>query len=76
MNAKEAEHYVNDTDVKRHHLITAFLEKKPQNIDCLFDATINSSAFSIKEVADLILLMYEKKICRQIAERKKLKSVF
>jgi cytidylate kinase len=66
-----AEEYVVDTDEKRFHLIQNFLDKKPLNIDYLFDATINRSSFSIQEISELIVSMYEKKVCRQIAERKR-----
>ena len=70
MNMETAEEYVVDTDEKRFNLIHAFLDKKPLNIDYLFDATINRSIFSIQEISELILTMYEKKVSRQIAERK------
>jgi cytidylate kinase len=75
MDMETAEEYVVDTDEKRFNLIHTFLDKKPLNIDFLFDATINRSSYSIKEIAELILEMYEKKVCRQIAERKKLKRI-
>jgi cytidylate kinase len=71
-----AEEYVVDTDEKRFHLIQAFLEKKPLNIDYLFDATINRSSFTVQEISDLILSMYEKKVTRQRAERKKVNKIF
>jgi cytidylate kinase len=71
MNVEAAEKYVIDTDEKRFNLIQNFLDKKPLNIDYLFDATINRNSFTIQDIADMILLMYEKKICRQIDERKK-----
>jgi cytidylate kinase len=71
MNIEVAEEYVVDTDEKRFNLIQTFLDKKPLNIDYLFDATINRSSFSIQEIADLIVSMYDKKVCRQIAQRKK-----
>jgi cytidylate kinase len=66
-----AEKYVVDTDEKRHNLILDFLDKKPLNIDYLFDATINRSSFSIQDISDMILSMYEKKVSMQIAQRKK-----
>lgn len=72
MNMEGAETFVVDTDEKRFNLIHTFLDKKPLNIDYLFDATINRSSFTIQEISDLILSMYEKKVCRQIADRKKL----
>ncbi|TAL75458.1 MAG: cytidylate kinase-like family protein [Bacteroidetes bacterium] len=70
MNIETAEEYVVDTDEKRFNLIQTFLDKKPLNIDYLFDATINRSSFRIQEIADLIVSLYEKKVGRQIAERK------
>lgn len=70
MDMETAEEYVVDNDEKRFNLIHAFLEKKPLNIDYLFDATINRSTFSIQEISDLILTMYEKKVSGRIAERK------
>ena len=76
MNIEEAEAYVVDSDEKRYHLIYAFLEKKPVNIDYLFDATINRSSFTVKEISELILSMYDKKVTRQIAARKSAKKLF
>ncbi len=70
MNLEAAEEYVVDTDEKRFNLIQAFLDKKPLNIDYLFDATLNRNGFSIQESADLIVSMFEKKIGRQITGRK------
>jgi cytidylate kinase len=70
MDIETAEEYVVDTDEKRFNLIQAFLDKKPLNLDYLFDATINRSAFSIKETSELILSMYEKKVCTRINQRK------
>jgi cytidylate kinase len=76
MNIEAAEKYVVDTDEKRFNLIRTFLEKKPLNIDYLFDATINRSCFSIQDIANMILSMYDKKVNRQIAERKKQDGFF
>ena len=76
MNIETAEKYVLDTDEKRFNLIQTFLDKKPLNIDYLFDATINRNSFAIQEIAELILSMYEKKVCRQIAERKKIQRIY
>jgi hypothetical protein len=76
MNIETAEKYVVDTDEKRFNLIETFLDKKPLNIDYLFDASINRNSFAIEEIADLILSMYEKKVCRQIAERKKIRRIY
>lgn len=65
-----AEEYVVDTDEKRYNLILTFLDKKPLSIDYLFDATINRNAFTINETAELITLMYDKKIHRLMEARK------
>ena len=75
MSMESAEKFVVDTDEKRFNLIHTFLDKKPLNIDYLFDSTINRNSFSIEEISDLILTMYEKKICRQIDERKKARLI-
>lgn len=71
-----AEEYVLEMDKNRFNLILAFLDKKPLNIDYLFDATINRKSFSIPEISALILSMYEKKVYKQIAERKKRTGVY
>ena len=71
MEIEAAEEYVVDTDEKRHNMILNFLDKKPLNLDYLFDTTINRSSFTIKEISELAQIMYEKKIFRQIADRKK-----
>jgi cytidylate kinase len=70
MDIETAEEYVVDTDEKRFNLIQAFLDKKPLNIDYLFDASINRSTFSIQEISELIISMYEKKVATKIADRK------
>jgi cytidylate kinase len=75
MEIEVAEEFVVDTDEKRFNLILTFLDKKPLNIDYLFDATINRNAFTISETADLIVDMYEKKVFRQIAESEKPDSI-
>jgi len=76
MDIEAAEEYIVDTDERRHNLITTFLDKKSVNIDFLFDVTINRFSFNIYECADLVVSMYEKKIGRQIAERKKTSQIF
>jgi cytidylate kinase len=76
MDIETAEEYVVNTDEKRFNLIQAFLDKKPLNIDYLFDVTINRSSFTIQETADLALSMFEKKIGRQITERKNITQKF
>ena len=71
MNIEAAEEYVVDTDEKRFNLIHAFLDKKPLNIDYLFDATLNRSSFTIQQIAEIICSMYDWKIGSHKAERKK-----
>jgi cytidylate kinase len=75
MDIETAEEYVVDTDEKRFNLIQTFLDKKPLNIDYLFDATINRSSFTLQEIADFIVSMYEKKVFRQITERKRINRI-
>lgn len=69
-----ADKYVHDTDEKRSELIKTFLDKQSKNVDTLFDVTINRHSFNIPETADLIVLMYEKKVLNQTTEKKKTKS--
>jgi len=75
MNLETAEKFVVDTDEKRFNLIQTFLDKKPLNIDYLFDATINRSTFSIEDIAEIIVSMYEKKVSAQIEKRKKTRFI-
>jgi cytidylate kinase len=74
MSLEAAEKYVIETDEKRHDLIQTFLDKQFKNIETLFDATINRISFSVPETAELIVSMYEKKVLKQMSERKKIKS--
>ncbi len=67
---EKAEEYVVANDEKRYNLIRTFLDKKPVNIDSLFDATLNRKGFTIQETADLIVSMYEKKIGPFISEKR------
>jgi cytidylate kinase len=76
LDIEAAEEYVVDTDEKRFQLIQTFLDKKPLNIDYLFDATINASSFTIKEVSELILSMYDKKVARRVSERIRAQKIF
>jgi cytidylate kinase len=71
LDIEAAEEYVVETDEKRFNLIQTFLDKKPLTIDYLFDASINRSAFSINETAELIVNMYEKKIAKRVDPAKK-----
>jgi cytidylate kinase len=71
MRMEEAEKYVIDTDEKRFNLIETFLDKKPLNIDYLFDATLNRLSYSLDDLSAIIIAMYERKIKNQVPERKK-----
>lgn len=62
----KAEEYIVDTDEKRYKLIVDFLEKKPLNLDYLFDATLNRNAFTIDQLSMLILSLYEAKLGRKV----------
>ncbi|HSO77346.1 MAG TPA: cytidylate kinase-like family protein [Bacteroidales bacterium] len=62
MLAEKAEKYVAETDEKRSKLITEFLDRKPVNLDTLFDVTLNRSSFSIDQLSELLLEMYEAKL--------------
>jgi cytidylate kinase len=76
MGLEAAEEYVIDLDEKRFDLIQTFLDKKTKNIETLFDVTLNRISFTIADTADLIISLYEKKVEKQIAEKKKTRSVF
>jgi len=62
MIIEKAEEYVIETDEKRNKMIVSFLDKKPQTLDYLFDATLNRSSFSIDQLSAFILDMYEAKL--------------
>jgi cytidylate kinase len=62
MVIEKAEEYVLETDEKRYKMIVDFLDKKPQTIDYLFDATLNRSSFNIDQLSSLIVTMYEAKM--------------
>ena len=62
MLIEKAEKYVAETDEKRQKLIVEFLDQRPVNIDYLFDVTLNRSSFSIDQISELILEMYETKM--------------
>ena len=75
ISIEAAEEYVVETDEKRFHLIQSFIDKKPMNIDYLFDATLNRKSFTVQETADLIIAMYEKKMRGHVAEQKKMAGI-
>jgi cytidylate kinase len=76
LGLEAAEEYVIDLDEKRFDLIQTFLDKKTRNIETLFDVTLNRISFTVADVADLIISLYEKKVEKQLAEKKKTRSVF
>lgn len=59
---EDAEEFVVDTDEKRYNIILNFLDKKPLNIDYLFDATINRSSYNVNQIAELIYYHYVNRI--------------
>lgn len=62
LTIEEAEEFVVDTDEKRYNLIVNFMDKKPLNLDYLFDATINRSSYSVDQIAEIITVMYGKRV--------------
>jgi len=76
MNLETAEKYVIDTDEKRHNLIQAFLDKKPRNMESLFDATINRSSFDISDISEMIISLYEKKVNMINESKKRAQRIF
>ncbi len=76
LGLEAAEEYVIDLDEKRFDLIQTFLDKKTRNIETLFDVTLNRISFTVADAADLIISLYEKKVEKQLAEKKKTRSVF
>ncbi len=71
LNQSQAEKFVHETDEKRNDLIKTFLEKKSENIESLFDASINRYSFDVEETARIITSMYDRKVHQQVAEREK-----
>ena len=67
MDIENAEEFILESDKNRFAMIQTFLEKKTVIIDHLFDATINRSSFTVQEISDLILFMFEKKLAHQRA---------
>jgi cytidylate kinase len=74
MDMETAEAFVVDTDEKRFNLIQSFIDKKPLNIDYLFDATLNRSSYSIEDIAGMVVTLYENKVVKQMQERKKVRK--
>ncbi|HPY67224.1 MAG TPA: cytidylate kinase-like family protein [Bacteroidales bacterium] len=70
MDIESAEEYIIETDRRRFNLIAAFLEKKPVNIDYLFDVCINRHSFSIEDISKLLVSLYETKVGKHVAQRR------
>lgn len=68
LDIEDAEEFTVDTDEKRYNMILNFLEKKPLNIDYLFDATINRSSFSIEQLAEIITELYGRRMTATMSE--------
>ncbi len=62
LDIEAAEEFVIDTDEKRHKLILNFLDKKPVNLDYLFDVTLNRYSFSVEQIASILCLLYRDKM--------------
>ena len=75
MGLETAEKYIIETDEKRFDLIQTFLDKKTKNIDTLFDTTINRLSFSVAETSEVIISLFEKKLCGNLTEWSKLRPV-
>lgn len=72
MDAREAAKYIIETDEKRSDLIRIFLDNKNPDIDSLFDVTINRMSYSINDISDIIVLMFETKIVGKMAEKRRI----
>lgn len=57
-----AEEFVVDTDEKRYKMIISFLDRKPLNLDYLFDVVLNRSSFSVDQIAHTLYLLYGKRM--------------
>jgi cytidylate kinase len=75
LTLEQAEEYCIESDEKRHNLILDFLDKRPLNIDYLFDATLNRKSYSINELAEIIVSLYDTKVVRQAEERNKMNKI-
>jgi len=76
MGLEEAEKYIIETDEKRFDLIQTFLDKKTKNIDTLFDTMINRFSFTVAETSDLVITLFEKKLCKNMAEWTKFRQIY
>jgi cytidylate kinase len=62
LGIEAAEEFIVDTDEKRHSLILNFMDKKPLNLDFLFDITINRSSFTVEQTASFLCLIYRERM--------------
>lgn len=61
VSVEAAEEWAIETDENRHKLFYTFLEKRPGNLDYLFDASLNRKHFSITQTVELIMHMAKTK---------------
>ncbi|MDZ7738423.1 MAG: cytidylate kinase family protein [Bacteroidales bacterium] len=62
LDIEAAEEFVVDADEKRYKLIINFLDKKPLNLDYLFDVTFNRSSFSVDQIARTLCVLYKNRM--------------
>ncbi|MDT8402091.1 MAG: cytidylate kinase-like family protein [Bacteroidales bacterium] len=62
LDIEAAEEFTVDTDEKRHTLIINFLDKKPVNLDYLFDVTLNRSSFSVDQISGILCQLYRERM--------------
>ncbi len=62
MDIEKAEEFIVDTDEKRYNLILTFLDKKPLNLDYLFDITLNRSSFTVEQCAGTLNYIFRKRM--------------
>ncbi len=76
MTYEAAGKYIVETDAKRNDLIRVFLDRNFQDIDSLYDVTINRMSYSIDDISDVVVSMFEKKIAGKLQERKHISTYF
>ncbi|HDZ41738.1 MAG TPA: cytidylate kinase-like family protein [Bacteroidetes bacterium] len=62
LDIEAAEEFIVDADEKRHTLILNFLDKKPINLDYLFDVTLNRSSFSVNQISGILCQLYRERM--------------
>jgi len=76
MTYEAAGKYIVETDAKRNDLIRIFLDRNFQDIDSLYDVTINRMSYTIDDISDVVVSMFEKKIAGKLQERKHISTYF